>query len=275
MTGRATWLVWALLTSPAWAAAGASYELAVRPVDENFALAAPAAPAASPAGTPYFVQDGRVRVGAADAKTVYLFEDGVLYVIDNPSRSVHVLKHATLSQVAAHYADAVRRLKDAAAAAPPEERAQAEQKAADMQAASARLLASVPREFRLTVRFETVDGHPCRIWEERENNAKRLELCVAPAAALPAGAQIMDALKTLSQFRRGSQFALGVDFGLAQWWSDIADLGGVPLLIREFKYDSLISEVTLGAMREGVPSQSLFDVPDGYRLTDGPDYGEW
>ena len=144
-----------------------------------------------------------------------------------------------------------------------------------MREVSDRMRQFVPRDYRVTVRFESVDGHACRIWEERENDAKRLELCVAPVAALPGGAEIYSGLKTLSQFRQGSDVALGVDFGLSEWWPDFASLGGIPLLVREFKYGSVVSEVTLTAMRPGVPSASLLDMPDGYQVQEGPDYAQW
>ena len=125
--------IFALLLTPVLANAGVVYEMAVRPVDENnMALAAPAA---APVVTQYFVEDGKVRVGGANAKLTYLFKDRTMYVIDNPSRTVHVMKHATLSEVAAHYADTVKQLEAAAANAPPDERAAALQKAADMSAA--------------------------------------------------------------------------------------------------------------------------------------------
>lgn len=270
------WLIFALLLSPVCASAGVAYDVAVRPVDQSrIALDSPTAPMSAAVVTQYFVDDGKVRVGGANAKTVYVFKDRTIYVIDNASRSVHVLQHATLSQVAAHYADTVKQLEDAAASALPDNRAEAERKAADMKGVSDRLQQPVLREYRVTVRSESVDGHSCRIWEESEKDTKRLELCVAPVATLPGGDQILSGLKTLSQFRQGSNFALGVDFGLSEWWSEIARLGGVPLLIREFKYDSIISEVMLTSMRQGIPSASLLDMPEGYQVQDGPDYAQW
>jgi hypothetical protein len=174
-----------------------------------------------------------------------------------------------------HYADEVKQLEVAAASAPADERAEAQRKAAAMREVSDRIGQPVPRAYRVTARNESVDGHACRIWEEREKDAKRMELCVAPAAALPGGADIYGGLKTLSQFRQGSDVALGVDFGLSEWWADFARLGGIPLLVREFKYDSMVSEITLTAMRAGVPSASLLDIPDGYQVQDGPDYAQW
>ncbi len=265
-----------LVLTPLLASAGVSYEVAIRPVDQsNLGTVGPGSPATGAVVTQYFVEDGKVRVGGPKAKTVYLFKDRIMVVIDHTARSVHVLKHATLSEWAAHYADAVRQLQNAAAIAPPEERPQAEQKAASMKEVSERMWQPVLRDFHVTVRFESVDGHACRIWEEREKDAKRLELCIAPPAMIPGGAEILAGFKTLSQFRQGSDFAFGIEFGLSDWWPDFATLGGVPILIREYKYDSQISEAMLSSVRPGVAAGSQFDLPDGYQLTDGPDYTQW
>lgn len=262
----------ALLLLPGLSAAGVLYDVAVRPVEQDMTLGGVAAP---PVVTQCFVADGKVRIGGMNAKTVYLFKDRIMYVIDNPSRTVHVLKHATLSDVIAHYAAAVKQAEDAAAIAPPDERPAALQKAADLQAASDRLRQPVTRDYRVTVRFESVDGRACRVWEETEDGTKRLELCVAPAASVPGGVDILNGMKTLSQFRQGSDFALGVEFGLSDWWPDIASLGGLPLLIREYKYDSVVSEVMLTSLRADVPSAARLDLPAGYPLSDGPDYTQW
>jgi hypothetical protein len=268
--------IFALFLCPMLANAGVVYDVAVRPVDQsNLAFASPTAPSTAPVVARYFVEDGKVRIGGGNAKTVYVFKDRTMYVIDNTARIVHVLKHATLSQVIGHYADAVKQLEDAAAKASAEDRPEAERKVADMKIASDRLRDAVPRDYRVTVRFESVDGHACRIWEEHEKGAKRLELCIAPAATVPGGVEILNGMKTLSQFRQGSDFAFGVDFALSEWWSDFALLGGVPLLIREFKYDSETSEVMLSSMHPGPQAAGLFDLPDGYPVQDGPDYAQW
>jgi hypothetical protein len=266
----------ALLFCPVIVNAGVAYDFSVQLVDQsNMASASPGATAPAPVVTRYFVDNGKVRVGAPGAKTVYLFEDRTVYVIDDTSRSVRVLKHATLSEVTAHYGDAVRQLQEAAANAAPEDRAEAQRKAADSKAASDRLLQPVARAYGMTTRFESVDGHACRIWEERERDEKRLELCVAPAAALPGGADILSGMKTLSEFRQGSKWALGADFGLSDWWPDAAHLGGVPLLIREFKYGSLISEITITSIHPGIPSASSWNLPEGYRVEEVTDYAAW
>lgn len=266
-------LLCVLLFAPLCVRAGVMYDLAIRPVDDsNLSLTGKAPP---PVVTRYYVEGGKVRVGGNEAKPTYLFEDRLMYVVDPVARVVHVLKHATLSDVIAHYTDTVKQLEAAAAGAPANERDAALQKAADMKTVSDRMLHTAPHDFSLTARYESVDGHACRIWEERENSAKRLELCVAPTASVTGGTEILSGMKTLSQFRQGSNFAFGVDFGLAGWWSDIASMGGVPLLIREYKYDSVVSEVMLSGMRQGVPGARPFDLPEGYPLQEGPEYTQW
>ncbi len=264
-----------LLLAPALAPAGVIYDRATRQVDQSDLTLPIAGAGAAPVVTHFAVADGKVRIDAANAKTVYLFEERTMFVIDNPTKTVHVLKHATLSQLAAHYAEAVRQLETAAAHAPPEQREEAARKAADMKEVSDRMRQVAPREFRVTVRFESVDGHACRIWEEREKDVKRLEVCVASPATVPGGNEILSGLKTLSQFREGSDFALGIDFGLSEWWPDFVTLGGVPLLIREYKYDSEVAEVMLSAMRQSAPDRLLFEPPAGYRVQEGPDYARW
>lgn len=265
-----------LLFCPVIAQAGVAYDFAFERIDQSTLASPSAAPAESAAlVTRYFVDAGKVRVGAAGAGTVYLLEAGTVYAVDDASRSVRVMKHATTSQIAAHYLESVRQLEQAAAAAPPEERAEAERKASDAKAASDRMLQPAPHEYAMTVRFESVDGHACRIWEESEGGAKRLEICVAPTAAIPGGADIVEGMKIMSAYRQGARWALGVDFGLLDWWPDIVHLGGVPLLIREFKYESLISQATLTSIRPGPQSPSLWDLPHAYRTEESSVYSDW
>jgi hypothetical protein len=268
-------LITALFLVPLAAAAGVEYDVNIRPVDQSNLSIAARDPLATVIKTPVFVQDGKVRMGGPAAKRIYLFKGRTMTVIDVAAATAHVLEHATLSQVSAHYAEALRHLDEVAASAAPQDRAEAEQKARDAKAANDRLMQDFTRDYRVTARVESVDGRPCRIWEEWEHEAKRLELCVAKPAAVPGGAEILEGLKTMSQFREGSSFAFGIDFGLAEWWADIARLGGVPLLIREFKFDALTLEVSLADVRVGTLDAGLMDIPSGYQVQQGPDYARW
>jgi hypothetical protein len=214
----------------------------------------------------YFVQDDKVRVAAADGKMVFIFKDQTIYVIDNTARSVSAEKYATLEQVAARMAHTLKKLQDAAASAPADQRARLEQAARQTKELSDQQSQQVSRNYRITDRSESVDGHSCRIWEESESGVKRLELCVAQVKTVPGGADVLQGMRTLSQYLRGSTFALGVEYGRTPWWSGIDTLGGVPILIREFKGGKAISETTLTGMRIDAPGGSHFDLPDGYSV---------
>lgn len=265
-----------VLEGPGVAVAAVGYELSVQPVEQS--LAAPASrsdPAPAAVLTEYFVDHANVRIGGDAAKTLFLFKGPTMTVIDTVGRRCHVLKHAATADFLAHYADAVRLLKEAAARAPPNERDDAEQKAASLQAISDRLQTPIERDFKETARFDAVEGHACRVWEERENGAKRLEICVAPESDVPGGAEILAGMKTLSRFHEGGQFALGVDFGFSDWWPDFALLGGVPLQIHEFKYDSIVAEFAIKSIRDNPSPAPSLEPPADCRRQDGPDYAQW
>jgi hypothetical protein len=258
------------------ASAAVWYELSVQPVDQS--LAAPASRSDAPAPavlTEYFVDHANVRIGGDAAKTLFLFKGPTLTVIDPAEHRCHVLQRATNAAFLAHYTDEVRLLKDAAARAPIDERGAAEQKAATLQAISDRLQTPIERDFKETARFDSVEGRACRVWEERENGAKRLEICVAPESGVPGGAEILAGMKTLSRFHEGGQFAIGVDFGFSDWWPDFALLGGVPLQIHEFKYDSMVAEITIKGIRVEPGAAASMDPPADCHLEDGPDYAQW
>jgi len=214
----------------------------------------------------YFVQDDKVRVAASDGKMVFIFKDQTIYVIDNTARTVSAEKYATLDQIAAKTAHTLKRLQDAAASAPADQRAMLEQAARQTKELSDHQSQQVSRNYRITDRSESVEGHSCRIWEESENGVKRLELCVAPLKTVPGGADVLQGMRTLSQYLRGSTFALGVEYGSTPWWSGIESLGGVPILIREFKDGKATGETTLTRMRVDAPGGSHFDLPDGYSV---------
>jgi hypothetical protein len=265
-----------VLSLPLIARAGVSYQCTVEAVDPaNVAPVSAQNPLRKAMVRDYFVDHGEVRVGGANASLGMLFKDRTMFVIDARQRRVHVLKSATIEDFTAHYASAVKQLELAAAAAAPEARADAQQRADGMRAIEQRLTQAAPRDFRVTVRFENVDGHACRIWEERENGAKRLEFCVAPPASIAGGAEILSGLQTLSRFRDGAQFAFGVDLGVAPWWPDIAALGGIPLAVRVFEVDSVTTQIELRSIKAGVPVDEHFALPAGYSMQDGPEFVSW
>jgi hypothetical protein len=240
--------------------AGVSYDLTSHAVSGSSA----------PTVAQYFVERGVVRVGAADAPRVLLFKDGTIYIIDNPSKSVHVLQNATLARLQQGRAEQVKKMEDMAANAPPDQRAAAEEAAAMTKDIYERMRKGTPRDFRPTSRSETAAAGTCRIWEEFEENIKRVELCVAPTGAVTGGEEILQGMRVLSGYFHGSLSAFGVEFGPVDVWPQIQSLGGLPVIIREFKDGAAVSETTVTGARPTSDSPGLFEIPPDYVRKEGP-----
>jgi len=249
-----------VLLVPVVTEGGVSYDLTSRPLPGS----------AAPTVVRYFVEQGIVRVGAPEAPRVELFKDGAIYFIDNSSKSVTVLRNATLARVQQGLAEQVKKMEDMASQAPPDERAKAEEAATVVREIYKRQRAGVPREFRITTRTETAASGTCRIWEMFEQGIKRLELCVAPTQAITGGEDILLGMKILCGYLHGSAFALGAEFGTVDIWPRIEALGGLPVMVREFKEGVAVSETTVTGERQIPTSPQLFEVPADYLRKEGP-----
>jgi hypothetical protein len=216
----------------------------------------------------YFVQDQQVRAGGPDTPMFYVFKDAKVYVVDQSSKTMQVVTSALVAQAADKMDERVTSLEASAASLPPDRRAILEKMAADLKSLNDSQRLPVPREFYVTDRSQSVDGHACRIWEAFEWKAKRFEFCVAPKSEVPGSADILGGMQLLSSYWQGSIFALGVKLGNAGWWDAIANLKGLPILVREFKDGSAVSETTLTAVRSGVSGGPLFDLPTDYARTE-------
>jgi len=244
---------------PVIAAAGVSYNVTSRAVPGSGASAV----------IQYFVERDEVRVGAADTGRVQLFKDGSIYIIDKSSRSVEVVRNATLARMQQGLAEQVKKMEDMASTAPPDQRAMAEKAATMVKEIYERQRDGTPRDFRVTTRTETAASGPCRIWEEYEQNVKRAELCVAPTGATTGGEEILQGMRVLSGYFHGSLFAFGVEFGPVNVWPQIESLGGLPVIVREFKDGVAVSETTVTGARHISDSPGLFEIPPDYVIKEG------
>jgi hypothetical protein len=249
-----------LLLIPALAHADARYTMASRT----------ASGLSAPIVVEYLVAKEVVRVGASEAQRYQLFKDGTIYFVDTASRSVQTVPDATLNRIRQLMAEQVKKMEDTASKAPPDGREMAERAATMMKEVNQARWKDVPRDFRETSRSETAAVGPCRVWEEFEQGIKRLELCVAPTGAVPGGADILRGMRILSEYLHGSAVAFGVDFGSADVWPRIEALGGLPVIIREFKDGAAVSEMTMTAAREVFKGAKLLEVPSDYLRKEGP-----
>jgi hypothetical protein len=250
-------LILGLALIPIFAHAGVVYEMTGRSLTDPPKLSSAAH---------YVVQGDAIRVATSDGRSVFIFKDDTIYGVDNTLRSVSVSRHETLDQLSATIAEDRRKMEDAVSSAPPDKRAMFAESARATNEELEALFQPVQHDFRKTDHIESVDGHDCRIWEEHDGNAKRYEFCVAPLGAVPGGADIFRGMQTLSQYSQGAAFALSVHYRSQRWWKGFNTLGGVPILIREFKGGEAVSESRLTAIHVETPNPSLFEPPTGYEM---------
>jgi hypothetical protein len=254
--------IMALIFVPGIAVAGTSYDLTFRDL---------AQPASAPVVSRHFVQDGKVRADLVENQ-VLIFKDQAIYVVNNKARIVQVESNATRDQILARLADQVSQIRAKSAALPPDQRAKMEQGTSFLEDLAQNYKRILPRDYVATTQSEMIGGRKCRIWTQTQEGAKQLELCVVSVSTVRGGDEILAGMKMLGQYPVfGSLQALGVQFGEGEWWTGVESLGGLPVLIRVFEHGHVAYEVTITGEQQGVLSQSLFDIPDGYRqLGAGP-----
>lgn len=254
------WLL-GLLFLPGLCSAGVTYQMST----QSFGRLA-----GGPFSSEYSVAGDRIRIEASEGKTVFIFRDEATYVIDTATHSAQVMRHATLTESARQIDESVKRLELFAANAPPDRRATVDQAVAINKDIAARYHRRVSRDYRKTDRIETSEARSCHVWEIWEQDAKWLELCVVPTAAVPGGAEALAAMRSLSSYLHGGMFAVGVEFGPVPQWSDVEALAGVPVIVREFEHGQVVHEIHLTGFRAQPVDTSMFEVPQGYPVQDAP-----
>ena len=254
-------IVFGLLFLPGLCSAGVTYEMSI----QSFGRLAGA-----PSSSRYSVEADRIRFEPSDGKSVFIFREGSIYVIDTDAHSAKVSRHATLAESVRQIDESVTRLEALAQTAPADRQAKIDQAVAINKDLAARYHQPVLRDYRKTDRIESSEGRSCRVWEVWEKGVKWLEVCVVPTAEVPGGADALAAMTSLSGYLHGGMFALGVELGPVPQWSEFEALGGVPVLVREFEHGQIVHEIHLTGFRVQTLEPSVFEVPQGYPVQDPP-----
>ncbi len=221
-------------------------------------------PKAAPQVAKIWVDGNRLRT-QTDADGHYaIFKDDALYVVDPAKKSYMVLDRATLAQLSERMAGLRAQLQSRLAALPPDQRAQIEKM---MGPAAGTGTPPAAQSVQQTSRTDAAAGISCTVWDVNEAGVKVRELCVAPVAAVPGGADLMALMKTFVAAIKQMTSSFGTLAGndlLSQAWSNFTAMDGVPLVTRTFAGGVATAESKLTSIRsESIPS-STFEVPADY-----------
>jgi hypothetical protein len=220
-----------------------------------------------------YFDGGRMRSNDADGEGA-IFKNKTIYALDPEKKTYTMVDKATVDRMGGQLADARKKMEAQMANMPPEQRAMMEQMMKQMGGGAPG--GKLPkRDVKSTGRSESVAGFKCTIWEVTVDGQKDQELCATPASAIPGGTEVLAVMREIGEMMQGLSEGLGpmARRTANEEWKDVAKIGGVPILTRDFEAGKPSSETRLAVIRkESVPA-SMFEVPAGYKERKMPKMG--
>jgi uncharacterized protein YneF (UPF0154 family) len=229
-------------------------------------------PAPPPEVSKIYFDGGRMRSNDADGDGA-IFKNKTIYALKSGDKTYTMVDKATMDRMGGQLAEARKKMEAQLAGMPPERRAMMEQMMSQMGGAPG---GKQPRrEVKKTGRSESVAGFKCTIWEVTLDGEKHQELCSTPASALPGGAEVLATMKEIGEMMEGLTAGLGpmAQRSSKEEWKDVAKIGGVPILTRDFDGGKASSEMRLAVIRSQPVPASTFEVPAGYKQRTMPKMG--
>lgn len=212
------------------------------------------------------VQGANVRVDNNDGeRSSFILAGSTILIVNHTARTYQVLDEGTLRRIGERMAGARRQMEARMAQLPPEQRAMMQQMMGRAGGAGA---AAAPRtQYRRTARTETAAGIACTVWEGMDAGKKTSEVCVAPTARVPGGAELLAAMKQLGERMKSMTASMGINAHgmLQQGWNQLDALAGIPIIQRSFEGGRVTSSSVLKSMRPMAVPPATFAAPAGYR----------
>ncbi len=230
-------------------------------------------PAPPPQVSKIYFDGGRMRSNDADGDGA-IFKNKTIYALDAENKTYTSVDKAAMDRMGGQLAEARKKMEAQLAGMPPERRAMMEEMMKQMGGGAPGGKAP-KREVKSTGRSESVAGFKCTLWEVTLDGQKHQELCATPASAIPGGAEVLATMREIGEMTEGLTAGLGpmAQRSANEEWRDVAKIGGVPVLMRDFEGGKVSTETRLAVIRkESVPA-SMFEVPAGYKERKMPKMG--
>lgn len=222
-------------------------------------------PAPAPSVAKIWFDGGRMRSTDSGGDGA-IFKDQKLYGLDATRKSYTVVNKAEMDRMGGQLGEMRKKMEAQMANMTPEQRAMMEQMMGKMGGAGPGK-APAKRDVTSTGRTETVGGYKCTLWEVKVDGVKESELCAAAPGSLPGGSEMMNTMREMGEMLKGLTQGLGsmARKTAADAWADLAKIGGIPILTRDFEDGKATSETRLSVIRSESVAASMFDVPAGYK----------
>jgi hypothetical protein len=228
-------------------------------------------PAPPPEVNKIWFDGGRMRSNDADGDSA-IFKNKTIYALKAEDKTYTMVDKAGMDRMGGQLAAARKQMEAQMATMTPEQRAMMEQMMGRTGGPGGK---GARREVKSTGRSESVAGFKCTIWEVTLDGKKHQELCSTPASAIPGGAEVLATMKEIGEMMEGLTAGLGAmaQRSANEEWKDVAKIGGVPVLTRDFEDGKATSETRLAVIRSEPVPASTFEVPTGYKERKMPKMG--
>jgi hypothetical protein len=205
-------------------------------------------------------------------ETSMVFRDGEMLIIDHADKSCRTLDKEGLAELTSQLGGAMKQIQDTLDKLPPEQR---EMMAKMMQGRLPAGMAEEAPPRRIEKGgTEQVGGRTCTVHTLYSGDQKAWEVCAAKDGEIEGYDELMESFQALSDFTEQLRaLASQIPFGamIDTPFSDIQEIGGVPIRVRTYVRGKLESESTLRSISRRDIDAAMFEAPQGYqvkRLTD-------
>jgi hypothetical protein len=218
--------------------------------------------------TTTYAQGGMMRVDVKPAGNGVIFKNDTLYTVDTQAKAYTAMDRATMKQMVDQMAPMMQQMQEQMARMTPEQRAQMEKMMGGNMPAMGKPKA---RTVRKTSRAGQAGGYACSYVEILEDGAVKTEVCVTSAAKLSGGQEFVDsALKMGAMLKDTLSSAQGLQQMVDESTALFDQLGGIPVLTRNFANGKPVSETTVKSFKSQALPATTFEIPAGYTKREMP-----
>jgi hypothetical protein len=188
-----------------------------------------------------------------------------LLIIDPQEQSYTQFEAAQLASVKAKMDQIKQKMETQLAKMPAEQ----QKMMREMMAGKMGLGAAKPKPEKKIIKMGksgSAGGYDCEFVEVHSDGVKKRELCVTEWSKLKNGSQIKSAMQGMMSFFETIMDSMGQFAGQQQTpFSDISELGGFPIIYKEFKNGILTGQSKLKSIEDSPINDANFSPPKGYK----------
>ena len=196
-----------------------------------------------------------------------IFRDDTLWLVNHDDKKCQTIDKESMEQIGSQLSDAMKMMEEQLAGLPEEQRAMME-KMMKGRMPGGMGQESPPRRVE-TGATEKVGDYKCVVHTLHVGDEKVWEVCAASKDQLSGASEAMGAFKALSEFTQSLQenFSQGPFSSVINTpFYDMDEIDGFPVRVRTFDGGRLDSESILKSVTRKDLEESLFSVPEGYKV---------